>query len=253
VTYDSSQHADTGLAHRFDSNTRGIEAWRSLVDKIENFAGADPESSDGALTSFFQDVHGLGPPARQPACLFISHKQEDREIAERIAFLTTGYKFDYWLDVHDPTLARVPSNDPRYAVLVAAIIEIALLNSNHIIALHTAQSKDSKWIPYEHRDIDDTRVQDFIGSNAFKTYLFHDGFDEGAIRIIEIQCPAGRKVGLLPEAHHNKTPLLACLIRVRLSRHRDCPGRFGVPLALSTLAVVVNTGSTSDTHHGYGQ
>jgi len=34
-------------------------------------------------------------------------------------------------------------------VLIAATIEIALLNSTHIIALHSAKSLASRWVPYE--------------------------------------------------------------------------------------------------------
>jgi hypothetical protein len=39
--------------------------------------------------------------------------------------------------------------DPRYALVIAAIIEIALLRSSHIIAVHTLKGLQSKWIPYE--------------------------------------------------------------------------------------------------------
>jgi hypothetical protein len=57
-----------------------------------------------------------------------------------------------WLDVHDPTLAlvnRLPANDPRKSLLIAAIVEIALLNCSHVIALHTSSSRSSRWVPYE--------------------------------------------------------------------------------------------------------
>jgi hypothetical protein len=35
------------------------------------------------------------------------------------------------------------------AFLLAAIIEIALLNSTHVMTLHTTNSAGSAWIPYE--------------------------------------------------------------------------------------------------------
>src|SRR5262249_34033650 len=38
---------------------------------------------------------------------------------------------------------------PRRSVLIAAIIEIALLSSTHVIALHTTNSLASRWVPYE--------------------------------------------------------------------------------------------------------
>jgi hypothetical protein len=55
--------------------------------------------------------------------------------------------------VHDPNLKlanrTLLPTDPRYALVIAAIIEIALLSSSHIIAVHTLNGLQSKWVPYE--------------------------------------------------------------------------------------------------------
>ena len=73
------------------------------------------------------------------------------ERAKRVAYLATQHNLDYWLDVHDPQLSQVPQDpsNPRYGILIAAIIEIALLNCTHIVAVHTSNSVKSKWVPYE--------------------------------------------------------------------------------------------------------
>lgn len=94
-------------------------------------------------------------PAESPSTrctLFISHKSTDQQLAERVAELAQGEGFDYWLDVHDPTLQAANGSalpEPIKAMIIAAIIEIALLNSTHVIALNTPSSRNSRWVPYE--------------------------------------------------------------------------------------------------------
>ena len=97
--------------------------------------------------------------------LFISHRRADLEPARRIAEVAIRCGYQYWLDVEDPALAGLGKVSPPEsridAVLVAAIIEIALLNSTHVIAAITpnsfprpangepTQTGPSLWIPYE--------------------------------------------------------------------------------------------------------
>ena len=78
--------------------------------------------------------------------------------AERIAWLASRKAgLEYWLDVHDPVLrlasAALPPGRPVYAITVAGIIEMALLNCTHVIAAHTPPPntswRPSQWIPYE--------------------------------------------------------------------------------------------------------
>jgi hypothetical protein len=82
----------------------------------------------------------------------VSHRRDDIAFAERIAYIAAQHGFMYWLDVHDPLLASLtgaPLPSPAQEVLIAAIIEIALLNSTHIISVHTENSDGSRWMPYE--------------------------------------------------------------------------------------------------------
>jgi len=90
--------------------------------------------------------------------VFISHRQVDVVCAERIAYLATASNFHYWLDVHDPQLmvanqAQIPSL--QKSVLVAGIIEMALINCTHVLAVMTHNTRGSEWVPYEYGRIAD--------------------------------------------------------------------------------------------------
>ena len=137
----------------------GAHAWRRLIGRLREAPGdpantEDPETLAycGAQFDLFLQETADAENRRQGTCIFISHQRADTARGVRVACLATHHQIDYWLDVHDPTLAfvnRLQPHDPRRSFLVAAIIEIALLNSTHVIALHTASSRSSKWIPYE--------------------------------------------------------------------------------------------------------
>ena len=110
---------------------------------------------DGEAFGAFEEFLGTTAPLRRkpkPARLFISHQQNDAAWADRIACLATSNGLDYWLDIHDPTLKwanGLPITGAAQAVLIAGIIEMALLNCKYVIAVHTAQTAGSKWIPDE--------------------------------------------------------------------------------------------------------
>lgn len=84
--------------------------------------------------------------------VFVSHQRSDSAKAERIAWMATEVGFEYWLDIHDPTLglANTAILPPQVrAILIAAIIEMALLNCSHVVAVQTLQGQKSRWVPYE--------------------------------------------------------------------------------------------------------
>jgi hypothetical protein len=78
--------------------------------------------------------------------VFVSHKQENRDDALRIAWLANQSGHYFWLDILDPTLRGTPLNP----IQTACVIEMALLNCTHVIALITPKSIPSRWIPYEY-------------------------------------------------------------------------------------------------------
>jgi hypothetical protein len=112
----------------------------------------EPDSLRSAFDDFLAEANEGPRPKDSTCCLFISHRMNDVGNALHIAWLATQSGYDYWLDVHDPKLAaanNAPLSSPAQEILIAAIIEIALLNVTHVVAIHTSRSAGSKWIPYE--------------------------------------------------------------------------------------------------------
>jgi MTH538 TIR-like domain (DUF1863) len=139
---------------RFDGSIENSRPWRDLVLRLSELRPDSDQLEAACLQAvriFLGEIPAAVTPPKKP-CVFISHQRHDSDKGERVACLVEHHAIDSWLDVHDPTLALVnqlPSNDPRRAALVAAIVEIALLSSTHVIALYTEHSAKSKWIPYE--------------------------------------------------------------------------------------------------------
>lgn len=87
--------------------------------------------------------------------LFISHKREDRERALRVAEIAKEEEFDFWLDVLDPLLQAAT---PAHPTIIAVLIEIALLNCSHVLAVMTPATSASTWVPYEYGRVKEDSV-----------------------------------------------------------------------------------------------
>jgi hypothetical protein len=139
------------LEERFEG-LPGWQAWKELIEIV-----ADPDTPNrelfNAFDYFLRSVDRIDPNLVKD-CVFISHRQKDWRRAEEVAKIVSATGRDYWLDIHDPMLLWINGTKTNIgtsagAILLAAIIEIALLNSTHVITLHTANSAGSAWIPYE--------------------------------------------------------------------------------------------------------
>jgi hypothetical protein len=133
----------------------GASIWEELIRELTDLPEKERRDITGRLGEisdrFFATV---APPFARPAtpCVFISHQRSDAHRGEWVACLTDHHGIDYWLDIHDPTLIFVNGSSmssPVRSLLIAAVIEIALLNSTHVIALHTGNSLASRRVPYE--------------------------------------------------------------------------------------------------------
>jgi hypothetical protein len=133
----------------------GASIWEALIRDLtgllnegrEDIAGRQQEISDDFFAKIAREF-----PRPLKSCVFISHQRSDAHRGERVACLADHHGIDYWLDIHDPTLMLVNNSSvsgPLRSLLIAATIEIALLNSTHVIALHTGNSLASRWVPYE--------------------------------------------------------------------------------------------------------
>jgi hypothetical protein len=144
-------------------------------------AGADSLQALEALETFLGAMEERRHTVKKNPRIFISHKlhTKDNAYAERVAYLATLERLDYWLDLHDPVLLRAnrqPFTGPQKAVLIAGIIEIALLNCTSVIAVHTDVSAQSKWIP---DPIPSAVIRHFVDSLSGKAG--HSSFDSCSV------------------------------------------------------------------------
>jgi hypothetical protein len=136
---------------------RGLAEWRAGA------AGFPPP--DAIEAKLWADSIRNAPLARRSThCprAFVSHRQSDYDWALRIAWIANANLFDYWVDVMDLDPALDPQvkaiemrlgrslTTEEYNWLLAAIIEMALLNCTHVIALLTEKARGSRWVPYEY-------------------------------------------------------------------------------------------------------
>lgn len=149
ANYDWTEYRGRSWENRYPDGVRGLDAWRQQV-----FQGGAP--------SRLIEERGRSAMRLPKPCLFVSHRQTDDEEAKRIAYLACQEGFDYWLDVLDPTLTApafnsVPgaSTPSQTAAAIAAIVEMALLNSTHVMAVMTVNTKGSQWVPYEYGRVRD--------------------------------------------------------------------------------------------------
>ena len=160
-----------------EQDVLGVNIWSGFIRSMEHVEPVRrPTGDDDPLSTLFQNFLGAINAARGQRgsalatlhpVVFVSHQRADLAEAERIAYLATRQGIDYWLDVHDPLLKIanyiISPNDPRYPYIIAAIVEMALLNSSHLIAVHTTNSLASKWVPYE---LGRVRDRNLLSSNA---------------------------------------------------------------------------------------
>lgn len=130
---------------RFPAWVIGYDAWRKWFGE-----GAwKRENADESFDALLADLRA--EPAPMPACprLFVSHRHADKHEALRVAWIANSAGFEFWLDVLDPQLntfggAKAPP------LVIASIIELALLNCTHVIALLTDNTPGTMWVPYEY-------------------------------------------------------------------------------------------------------
>jgi hypothetical protein len=141
--YDWRHYRTRPWAQRFPKWARGAKEWRAF-DVVES-----------APSKLYEERLRIGIRP-SPPCVFVSHRQADTQQALRIAYMACREGFDYWLDVLDPNLSSLPAAGSMGATMsqtafaVAAIIEMALLNSTHVVAVMTENTKGSMWVPYEY-------------------------------------------------------------------------------------------------------
>jgi hypothetical protein len=142
--YDSKQFEDASdWGSRFPEDAVGYQELKGV-----------PFSPEGNLEAW-RSVSRLqvAKSASSLLRLFVSHRQSDRVWGMRGAYLATQKGFNFWIDVLDPTLqGSAYQNLPpqQKALVTAVVIEVAILNCSHVLALLTPNMPGSLWVPYEY-------------------------------------------------------------------------------------------------------
>src|SRR2546421_12433050 len=81
------------------------------------------------------------------ACVFISHKKEDKQAAHDIAEALMGMGVDIYFDEKDRLLKQAADLDDEEKIVTC--IEAGLDNCTHLLGVITENTKRSWWVPYE--------------------------------------------------------------------------------------------------------
>ena len=145
------EELDQVLDKRFVGNYAGAELWEGL---FRNQFGTEAwiNAAQYLLASNAFESHRR--PAKKQKTVFISHRQKDGPLASKAARRLRKRGVDAWLDVEDPTLSQLsgpqPVRDLLSYLVTAVIIEMALINSTHVLALFTTNTVGTMWVPYEY-------------------------------------------------------------------------------------------------------
>lgn len=148
------------LVNRFHQTNwcYGIDEWEAGMQQFPFGGLAEPARE---WVREIRRVKDHVPPLSCPR-VFISHRQIDERYARCIAHLAATHRFNYWLDVIDldsarnlqvrqiETMLQRPLTDFERGILTGAIIEMALLNCTHVLAVMTGNTAGSQWVPYEY-------------------------------------------------------------------------------------------------------
>lgn len=159
ANYDYQEYHTKTWLERYPDGVTGITEWQ--------------EQLPGSYWQGFSPVASVrSAPARGALTrprIFVSHRRIDVIKATRIAWLADQEGFEFWLDALDPSLMQLQTligsgavSPHQAALAIAAIIEMALLNSTHVIATMTSNTQGSQWVPYEYgraKDVGPITVQ----------------------------------------------------------------------------------------------
>jgi hypothetical protein len=151
--YDAYEFFERHPTERFPNWALGLGVWREWGNGI-------PETLRTILDDLIRSRRSANwgaPPLKCPR-VFVSHKKEDEKRAREITDLARQGGWDVWLDVLEPEL-KFPKGTPSVeekSLAVATIIEMALLNCTHVLAVLTEKAERSRWIPYEYGRVKDS-------------------------------------------------------------------------------------------------
>jgi hypothetical protein len=162
ANYTIYDNLDSPLRNRFRSITDDVREDETLRTSL--FAWQQVFDSDvvlppvEALENLLDTLKAIEIRPVKSTCprhrLFVSHRHIDKDYGLRVANLANDNGFEFWLDVLDPALAAIPAlthlPPKQIALFTACIIEMGLINSTHVLAVMTENTKGGDWVPYEY-------------------------------------------------------------------------------------------------------
>ena len=163
-SYDCYDQQGEYHAGGFPNDAIGLDEWRGLLEELDRLQEPrDQDTYEDPLLAL-RLLHREREQNLQLRCprVFVSHRQCDKDEALRVAWLANAEKFDYWLDIVDPKIAAASLKRDltayQQAILLAAIIEMALLNCTHVVAVMTKNVPGTMWMPYEYGRVKDSTL-----------------------------------------------------------------------------------------------
>lgn len=133
----------------FPEDVSGQIEWKEILEWLRNI---DESTTADEIDERLAKLRNLEPPQLDCPRLFVSHRSIDAPLALALGRLALQAGFDVWIDVLDPSLAKIVKqpNSVQKAVATALIVEMALLNCSHLLAVMTKDTAGSWWVPYEY-------------------------------------------------------------------------------------------------------
>jgi hypothetical protein len=141
------------FAERFPSWVLGRGVWQHWIrERLW-----DQDNTDESLDTLRRGLRDGGQA--EPDCprVFVSHRQHDDKPALAIARLANQVGFEFWLDLLDPQLQNLTPSQRAQHALIASIVEVALLNCTHVIAVLSDKTRGTLWVPYEYGRVKEKR------------------------------------------------------------------------------------------------
>jgi hypothetical protein len=132
---------------RYPQRAIGSTEWAALPD-LTTLSREDRELK---AVKWLRKLQSLSPPTRRCPRIFISHFETDRLLALKVARIVTECGFNFWLDVLDPKVKRLAALPAASGISIgtSAVIEMAMLNCTHVLAIRSAKNPASPWIDYQ--------------------------------------------------------------------------------------------------------
>jgi hypothetical protein len=84
---------------------------------------------------------------KKRACVFLSHKKEDKPACRKIAEYLSKAEIDYFLDEEDSSLQQAVGSGDAHKITES--IKKGITESSHMLVVVSEKTYKSQWVPFE--------------------------------------------------------------------------------------------------------